>query len=47
LTILIGKGYAEETPLNDDAFAMMTEIRHALWGKIYGYSGSFRVTKDR
>ena len=47
LTILIGKGYAEELPLNDDEFSMMTEIRHPIWGKIYGYNGTFRITKDR
>jgi hypothetical protein len=47
LAILIGKGYAEELPLNDDEFSMMTEIRHPLWGKIFGYSGMFRIVKDR
>ncbi len=46
LALLIGKGYAEEIPINDDEFAMMTEIRHPLWGKIYGYSGTFRIAKD-
>ena len=41
--LLMGKGYAEETPLNDNEFSMMMEIRHPLWGKVYGYSGRFRV----
>ncbi len=43
LTLLMGKGYAEEVPLNENEFSMMMEIRHPLWGKIYGYSGIFRV----
>lgn len=46
LTLLLGTGYAEEVPLNDNEFAMMTEIRHPLWGKIYGYSGTFRIKED-
>lgn len=46
LTWLIGEGYAEETPLNDDEFAMLMEIRHPHFGKIMGYSGVFRMTKD-
>jgi hypothetical protein len=46
LGILIGKGYAEEIPLSDDEFSMMTEIRHPLWGRIFGYSGTFCITKD-
>lgn len=46
LGIVMGKGYAEETPLSDDSFSMMTEIRHPLWGRVYGYSGTFTI-KDR
>ena len=46
LTLLLGAGYAEEIPLNDDEFSMMTEIRHPLWGKIYGYSGVFRIRDE-
>lgn len=41
--IFIGQGYAEETPLDDNSFSMMMEITHPLWGKVYGYSGSFKV----
>ena len=44
---LIGRGYAEETPLSDDEFSMLMEIRHSHFGKIMGYSGVFRMTKDR
>jgi predicted DCC family thiol-disulfide oxidoreductase YuxK len=43
LGLLMGKGYAEEIPVNDNEFSMMTEIRHPLWGKVYGYSGTFRI----
>jgi predicted DCC family thiol-disulfide oxidoreductase YuxK len=46
LALIMGRGYAEETPLSDDEFSMMMEIRHPLWGKVYGYSGRFRITKD-
>ena len=45
LGLLMGKGYAEEIPLNDNEFSMMMEIQHPLWGKVYGYSGRFRVVK--
>jgi hypothetical protein len=43
----MGGGYAEEIPISDDEFSMMTEIRHPWWGRIIGYHGTFRVTKDR
>lgn len=46
LTFLLGSGYAEENPIDDDSFAMMTEIRHPLWGRIFGYNGTFKITKD-
>lgn len=47
ITWLLGEGYAEEMPVDDDTFSMWTEIRHPLWGKIFGYDGTFKVTKDR
>lgn len=46
LGLVMGKGYAEETPTGDDTFSMMMEITHPLWGKVFGYSGVFRITKD-
>jgi len=46
LTALLGRGYAEEIPMSDDEFSMMTEVRHPLWGFVFGYNGTFRVTKD-
>lgn len=42
---IMGRGYAEETPVDDDSFSMMMEIRHPLWGRVYGYSGLFRVVE--
>jgi predicted DCC family thiol-disulfide oxidoreductase YuxK len=47
LALLIGKGYAEEHPLSDDMFSMWTEIRHPWWGTVFGYDGTFGVTRDR
>jgi predicted DCC family thiol-disulfide oxidoreductase YuxK len=46
-TFLMGAGYAEEIALGDDSFSMWTEIRHPLWGRVFGYDGTFKVTKDR
>lgn len=46
LGLLMGTGYAEETPVDDDTFTMMMEIRHPLWGKVYGYSGTFRLAEE-
>lgn len=43
ITFLLGSGYAEETPIDDDRFSMMTEIRHPLWGQIYSYRGTFTM----
>ena len=43
LIFLMGKGYAEEKPINDTSFEMFTHITHPLWGKIYEYSGQFEV----
>lgn len=43
LGLLMGKGSADETPINDNEFSMTMEIRHPLWGKVYGYSGRFRM----
>lgn len=40
---LFGKVYAEETAINDDEFSMMMEIFHPWTGKIYGYSGTFKI----
>lgn len=46
ITWLIGRAHAEETPIDDNRFAMRMEIRHPLWGRIFRYGGEFRITED-
>jgi predicted DCC family thiol-disulfide oxidoreductase YuxK len=46
LGLLLGKGYAEETPLDDNHFSMAMHITHPLWGKVFSYHGTFKMTKD-
>lgn len=46
LTLLLGKGYAEEVAIDDSSFNMITHITHPLWGKIYQYKGRFKMTKE-
>ena len=43
LTLLMGKGYAEEIAVGDDTFDMITHITHPWWGKIYQYKGRFKI----
>jgi predicted DCC family thiol-disulfide oxidoreductase YuxK len=43
LSLLIGKGYAEEVPLSDNKFNMRTYVLHPLFGKTFGYDGTFEV----
>ncbi len=43
-SLIIGKGYAEEIPLSDTEFAMWTHTKHSLFGKMFGYEGSFTIT---
>lgn len=43
LTLLMGKGYAEETPVDDETFDMITHITHPWWGRVYEYKGRFKV----
>jgi hypothetical protein len=43
ITILMGAGYAEERPVDDNTFEMETHIMHPWWGKIYEYKGRFEV----
>lgn len=45
LTAFFGAGYAEETPLSENSFAMFTHVTHPLFGKIFSYSGTFTVTE--
>jgi len=46
LGLLIGEGCAEEVPVDDEHFDMMTHITHCWWGKVYGYKGRFRVERS-
>lgn len=46
LTLLIGKGYAEEVAIDDDTFDMITHITHPWWGKVYEYKGRFKVIES-
>lgn len=43
LELLIGEGYAEETPVDDNTFDMVMHLTHPKWGKIYEYRGRFEV----
>ncbi len=45
LALIVGAGYAEETPISDDSFAMWTHSLHPLFGKTFGYAGDFKVTE--
>ncbi len=47
ITWLLGRGDAEEIPLDDDRFAMKVIMSHPWFGILYSYSGTFRVTKER
>lgn len=41
---LIGRGHAEERAIDDTQFEMYMDLRHAWFGRIYAYSGTFTVT---
>jgi len=43
LTLVMGSVYAEERPVNDNAFEMLTHITHPWWGRVYEYKGRFEV----
>lgn len=43
---IIGKGNAYEIPMSDTEFEMYMEIKHVLFGKIYGYDGRFEVKSN-
>lgn len=43
LTLLMGKGYAEEIAVDENTFDMITHITHPWWGKVYEYKGRFEV----
>lgn len=43
-SLILGKGYAEESPVSDTEFSMWTHTMHPLFGKMFGYEGSFTIT---
>ncbi len=43
LTWLLGSVHAEEHPIDEECFRMKMEVRHPLWGFVYGYRGQFRM----
>lgn len=43
LSLILGKGYAEEVPLDENSFQMKTYTEHFLLGKTFGYSGRFEI----
>lgn len=45
LALIMGKGRAEEMPLSKDSFSMWTHSRHPLFGDMFAYSGTFRITE--
>jgi Domain of unknown function (DUF4166) len=47
LEFLLGRGEAWEEALDDSSFRMAMIIRHRLFGHVYGYSGTFRITEMR
>ncbi len=46
LTLIAGKGYAEEIPVDNNSFAMKVNIKHPLWGTIYEYQGNFKFVES-
>lgn len=47
VTWLVGKGEADEIPLDDNCFAMRAAIIHPLLGMLYEYKGQFEVIKEQ
>lgn len=47
LELLIGEGYAEETPVDDNTFDMVMHLTHPKWGKIYEYQGRFSLAEEK
>jgi len=47
LSVILGKGYAEEIPLDENSFEMKTYTEHFLFGKTFGYSGRFEITDKK
>jgi len=43
ISLLMGKGYAEEESVDEDSFNMIMTIKHPIWGKVYEYKGTFTM----
>ena len=41
--LIVGRGEAFEHATSDDSFAMVMAVRHPLFGRLYGYEGTFTV----
>ena len=40
---IFGYGYGEEIALSNDSFSMRMEVKHAIFGIVYQYSGTFTI----
>jgi Domain of unknown function (DUF4166) len=45
LTLLLGKGHAEEIGIDEHRFNMWTHTKHGLFGETFRYSGDFTITE--
>ncbi|MCZ4279248.1 DUF4166 domain-containing protein [Kiloniella laminariae] len=45
LSLLIGRGHAEEYALTETSFRMWTHAKHPLFGVTFGYAGEFEITE--
>jgi hypothetical protein len=43
VSLIVGKGYAEEEAIDDQTFKMYMHIQHPILGKIYSYQGIFKI----
>lgn len=43
LSLLMGKGWAEEEAISENTFRMKTHVRHFLFGNVFAYNGEFTV----
>jgi len=46
LSLLIGKGHAEEYAIDENTFRMKMTIKHRLFGELFTYSGTFTIETD-
>jgi hypothetical protein len=46
LGILIGKGHAEETVIDENSYRVTMSISHRLFGTLYSYAGDFTFTRQ-